>query len=210
MPPLTTKPVLAGALLVGVSIVWMPHLTGLDPFGLLPEEESLGRSEAPSSESVKEARRVSARSSGAGTMERAERLEDILEFFETHESIGPMTPGAGSDPDRPIITVLSEADGETDKASCPNALEEFVRENPLHMIVEGKGLTTATFGAHRVQAGDSLTDAGFYVESIGPDTVTLTLEDERLRVHLPAVGSLGFRIGTTDEDPGNGPESEEN
>ena len=47
--PLAFKKALAGVLLCGVTTVWVPRLTGYDPFGFMTPQETLNFSEVPSS-----------------------------------------------------------------------------------------------------------------------------------------------------------------
>ena len=227
------KPVVAGVLLSGVLAVWMPRLTGFDPFGWLGED--LPRSSSvPSSGGDPHAvlsldgeattvRSEEELGDESLTGEALRSLTDVVEFLERRNQerlvVPPVTAvevlpqigvvGADEEPEAealatsvtPVeeptaesdITGSSELD-EEESAEGPRVLSfaerlnAFLVENPLHTIIQGGGLATATFGYRRVELEQSLLEGEARVLAIEAHAVTLDTPDGRIRVDLPSLG----------------------
>jgi len=211
---IAAKPILASALLMGVTVVWVPRITGYDPFGWLSEEIP-----TPSSTSFPDedpfpmeeddldfdtpAPVTANESISLGS------LRDVVGFLERRSETGgqvQVSGGAdgGSVNPAPAPREMAEYVSQIETLLAPTPatlllesrtvrqqLEEFLVTNPLHAIIEGKGLRTATFGHHRVQIGDELLDGALEVLQIDQRGVSLRTPDGPLTVRLPPHGAIG-------------------
>ena len=211
------KPVIAVSLLLGVTAVWVPRLTGYDPFGWLPEELPTS-SGIPSSGVDPHSLDVDSGDSEAGSghepgapgpagdsaADRAiegiplQSLQEVVSFLERRD--GETRPMATSQ--EPVaepayvaeVELLGEPSGspEVSGPTFAQRVQVFLEDNPLHTIIEGDGLTTATFGYLRVAPGDALIDETVRVTSIDLRGVELETPDGPVRVHLPLPGERTY------------------
>jgi len=111
--------------------------------------------------------------------ERGEPGEPGVDYAQQIEFL----PG-GEDP----VPAVVPARGPT----FAEELQAFLRESPLHTIIEGGGRTTATFGYLRVSAGETLLDEHARVLAIDLEGVVLAAPDGTVRVHLPPPGQRTY------------------
>ncbi|MFN0244566.1 MAG: hypothetical protein ACKVWV_16885 [Planctomycetota bacterium] len=205
------KPVIACTLLAGVALVWTPKLTGFDPLGMLPDEPGpnepvIGRTAPPAPRSLDSSE--PSEPDGEAQQLAPETLDAVVRMLDLQLE-GPKTiaiaPAAAEVAPIPVTHVVSAPIPREDPivfvAESEHALDEFLRHNPLHAIVRGNGLATATFGLFRVAVGDVIGDSSAEVIAIEHDAVVLRSADKTVRVPLPPCGSRTARssiAGTTE------------
>ena len=139
--PIAIKYVLAGLLLAGVSVVWLPRLTGFDPLAWLsrgePEPDYSYSIDAPVDELLPtEEEPVATRVEDLP----AKELEQIVSFLESRNLAGEPEVS----PVQPIVPVVDahpghEQEQPSEQTESLQTLEAFLARNPLNAILIGKG-----------------------------------------------------------------------
>jgi hypothetical protein len=205
------KPIIACTLLTGVALVWTPKLTGFDPLGMLPDEPAPGapvigpaalRDQRSLDNSEPSEPDGEPQELAPETLDAVVRMLDLqLEAPRTIAIAPPASEVAPVSVSHVVSAPIPREDPIVLVAASERALDDFLRHNPLHAIVRGKGLATATFGLFRVAVGDVIGDSSAEVIAIEHDTVVVRLADKTVRVSLPPCGSRSARplaAGTTE------------
>lgn len=221
--PIATKPIIAGTLLIGVSAIWIPRLTGMEvpwlPSGdTTPLTDSTDPEEGEAGVEPDEESTTSATSTSGGHMDSLAGIVNFLEGRDGNLDASSSPPVASVSVEEEAPTYDTQVESifgprETDEDKGPTAeelVEEYLRTNALHTIVSGDGLITATFGFQRVQVGDFLMGGQLEVSAIAQEFVTLTAEFGPVRAHLPPPGASTYnqRHVVPHSVPGDQPFSE--
>ena len=208
--PIATKPILAGSLLMGVGAIWIPRLTGTEvPWLPSGDTSPLIAETDPNDDTVESLSGTSPNhNSAVDPNAQLDSLADIVNYLEGRD--GRSKPGAAPDvritkaaipvqgEDPTYVTEVDplfgsrEASDVDEEPTFEQQVQTYLSQNPLHTIIHGNGLTTATFGFQRVQVGSLLMDDQLEVTAIAQEFVTLTAEIGPMRVFLPPPGASTY------------------
>jgi hypothetical protein len=191
--PIAIKYLLAGLLLAGVSVVWMPRVTGFDPLAWLSSDEPKPEHVPAAIDAPIDEPLPTEEDAGAGRIEDlpVKELEQIVHFLESRDlATAPEAAGAQAI----VAEPLEPDDQESEPSEAPAApeslrtLETFLAQHPLNAILIGKGQGSALLGTRRVVEGDLLLDGTVEVRSIAVGGVVLETAQGNVHVPLPPPG----------------------
>lgn len=199
------KPVIAGTVLCGVAVVWLPKFTSFDPLGLNASAKTPDASGAASlppgydlpmpfdDGGVPGDADPAARESDGNALSALGAVLSYLEERDTVRDHGSNTAVAA----RAVAVEARELRGDAGfggfGGQAPATVEEFLEQNPLSAIAIGDTRSGALFGRINVEPGDTLLGGTVLVHAIERTGVLLDTDAGRLRVPLPAPGELSPR-----------------